>query len=75
MNLADNPDIAVSIAAAGAIPPLVQLLGPGSAAEVQQRAAGALRALGDSSAEIRADIAAAEASANVLQDMNGLGLD
>jgi hypothetical protein len=41
-----NPDNLAAIAAAGAIPPLVQLLGPGSPAGVQQAAAGALTNLG-----------------------------
>ncbi|KAG1664972.1 hypothetical protein FOA52_001984 [Chlamydomonas sp. UWO 241] len=41
-NLAAKDDNKVTIAAAGAIPPLVQLLRLGSAAEVQQHAAGAL---------------------------------
>jgi hypothetical protein len=73
--LAMNADNAVIISAAGAIPPLVQLLGAGSSAGVQQMAAGALEVLADSSDDIRAAIDAAEASANVLQEMKALGLN
>ncbi|KAG1666984.1 hypothetical protein FOA52_004267 [Chlamydomonas sp. UWO 241] len=74
-SLARIANNAVTIAAAGAIPPLAQLLGSSSPANVQKAAAWALSALGDSSADIRAAIDAAEASANTLQQMKALGLD
>jgi hypothetical protein len=74
-SLALNSDNAVMISAAGAIPPLLQLLGAGPPADVQQAAAGALMALCESSDDIRAAIDAAEASAQVLQEMKALGLD
>ncbi|KAG1667229.1 hypothetical protein FOA52_009794 [Chlamydomonas sp. UWO 241] len=45
MSLALNADIKVIVSAAGAIPPLVQLLGPGSSALAQEIAAGALMSL------------------------------
>ncbi|KAG1651617.1 hypothetical protein FOA52_008841 [Chlamydomonas sp. UWO 241] len=75
MQLALTSDIAVTIAAAGAIPPLVQLLGSDSPADVQKSAAAALKALGDSNSVNRAAIAAAGANANLLQEMRGLGID
>ena len=45
VNLADSPESAVKIVAAGAIPPLVALLRPRSPADVQAQAWGALRSL------------------------------
>ncbi|KAG1671887.1 hypothetical protein FOA52_003454 [Chlamydomonas sp. UWO 241] len=72
--LAENAEIAVNIATAGAIPPLVRLLGPGSPTVVQNNAAGALRYLARSNAEVRTTIAAAGASAGLLQKMKGLGI-
>ena len=44
-NFADNSDNKVKIATAGAIPPLVVLLGPQCSARVQDQAAWALRNL------------------------------
>jgi hypothetical protein len=41
-----QPDIAAMIAAAGGVPPLVQMLGPGFHGEVQRMAASALISLG-----------------------------
>ena len=55
-NLAANADNKVKIAAAGAIPPLVALLGPQCSAGVQEQAAGALRNIAWSSDDIKASI-------------------
>lgn len=54
-------DHSSAIAAAGAIPPLVALLGPDSPAELQDEAAAALRALCLGSDENRSDVLAAGA--------------
>ncbi|KAG1674704.1 hypothetical protein FOA52_013539 [Chlamydomonas sp. UWO 241] len=74
LRLAANAAIADTIAAAGAIPPLVRMSGPDSPDELIMIAEDTLRVFRDSSAEICAAIAAAEANANVLL-MARLGLD
>ncbi|KAG1674715.1 hypothetical protein FOA52_013550 [Chlamydomonas sp. UWO 241] len=73
-HLAKVAEVATTIVAAGAIPPLVRMSGPESRADVFEIAGDALRVLADSSAEICAAIAAAKASANVLL-MARLGRD
>ncbi|KAG1667236.1 hypothetical protein FOA52_009801 [Chlamydomonas sp. UWO 241] len=72
--LALTADNQAGIAAAGAIPPLVQLTGPGSTPPVQQPATLALAALAHSTADNRRAIAAAGASAQLLQQIGSLGL-
>ncbi|KAG1661362.1 hypothetical protein FOA52_002476 [Chlamydomonas sp. UWO 241] len=62
------------IAAAGAIPPLVLLLGPGSEADVRRTAAATLAVLADNNADNRRAIAAAGESAQLLQQIEALGL-
>lgn len=63
----NNDDNAVTIAAAGAIPLLMQLLGPGSEAAVQDIAREALKALAHSNEDHRDAIDAAISCASVLQ--------
>ncbi|KAG1664939.1 hypothetical protein FOA52_004461 [Chlamydomonas sp. UWO 241] len=67
-NLCDdgNPDTLAAIVAAGAIPELVKLLGPGSLGDLQKRAAGALWTLAFYAANA-ATIAAAGAIPALLQ--------
>ncbi|KAG1677122.1 hypothetical protein FOA52_000928 [Chlamydomonas sp. UWO 241] len=74
LELARNADNAVTIADAGAIPLLVQLLGACSNDATKSVASGALQRLGQSSAYIRTAIAAAGASANLIREMEGLGI-
>ncbi|KAG1667241.1 hypothetical protein FOA52_009806 [Chlamydomonas sp. UWO 241] len=70
--LALAADNQATIASAGAIPPLVQLTGPGSTTLVQQSAALALAALAANNADNRRAIAAAGASAELLQEIEAL---
>jgi hypothetical protein len=55
-SLAANPENKVKIVAAGAISPLVALLGPQSSAGVQEQAAGALRNLALNNSENKVKI-------------------
>ncbi|KAG1664969.1 hypothetical protein FOA52_001981 [Chlamydomonas sp. UWO 241] len=76
-HLAQTADNQVTIAAAGAIPSLTQLLLPGCEADVKTAASAALLLLANGNAdnveELRA-IAAAETSAQLLQQIDTLGL-
>jgi hypothetical protein len=74
--LAANAETAVIIAAAGAIPLLAQLLKPGSDDATKAVATQALEALRKGVAVNRAAVAAAKAaSAEMVQAMEGLGVD
>ncbi|KAG1656168.1 hypothetical protein FOA52_008707 [Chlamydomonas sp. UWO 241] len=75
LRLAFNGETAAIIAAAGAIPRLVQLLGPGSYDVTKQVALQALQVLRDSNADNRAAIAAAGATANLLQEMQAQSIE
>ncbi|KAG1680550.1 hypothetical protein FOA52_014997 [Chlamydomonas sp. UWO 241] len=74
-NLAlNNPATVVAIAKAGAIPALVRLLGPGSDTETNLAAAQALIELCRTNTENRAATAAAGVSANLVREMETIGL-
>ncbi|KAG1676481.1 hypothetical protein FOA52_002301 [Chlamydomonas sp. UWO 241] len=75
MNLAANAGNKVTIAAAGAIPPLMQLLGPGSQDQTKTFASWALKSLAESNVDNQVAIAAAADSADLLQEMRRLGID
>jgi hypothetical protein len=73
--LAANSENAVTIAAAGAIPPLARLSRSDADDVTKAAAAGALEAIRKGIAENRAAVAAAKASADLGQEMDGLGVD
>jgi hypothetical protein len=68
LQLASNTANAATIAAAGAIPPVVQLLQPGNPAKVRQYAAALLARLRDINAATSAAIDAAGATEDALYD-------
>jgi hypothetical protein len=74
-NLAADSENAATIAAAGAIPPLAQLLRSDADDATKAAASLALEAIRDGVAANRAAVAAAKASAAMVQAMEGLGVD
>jgi vacuolar protein 8 len=70
-----NSENAVTIAAAGAIPPLAQLSRIGAEDNTKAAAAHALEAIRRGIVANRAAVAAARASADTAQAMEGLGVD
>jgi hypothetical protein len=74
LSLSANSEIAVTIATAGAIPPLA-LLSRSTDNDIKANAAGALDAIRNGIVANRAAAAAAKASADVVHEMEGLGVD
>jgi hypothetical protein len=75
MLLAANSENAVTIASAGAIPPLAQLSRSGPDDDIKLVATRALEAIRNGIASNRAAVAAAKASATMVQEMDALGVD
>jgi hypothetical protein len=73
--IASNAENAVTIASAGAIPALAQLLRSDANDDTKDNAARALEFIREGVAENRAAVAAAKASADMAQAMEGLGVD